>query len=59
MGTDTPVGQRRQQLPIYIEERIKRKILYKKMEEIKHSTVNVNGIKIHIAEKGDGPVVLL
>ncbi|GAY54448.1 hypothetical protein CUMW_156770 [Citrus unshiu] len=28
------------------------------MEEIKHSTVNVNGIKIHIAEKGEGPVVL-
>lgn len=28
------------------------------MDEIKHSTVNVNGIKIHIAEKGEGPVVL-
>ncbi|ESR46694.1 hypothetical protein CICLE_v10003596mg [Citrus x clementina] len=28
------------------------------MDEIKHSTVNVNGIKIHIAEKGEVPVVL-
>lgn len=30
----------------------------KKMEEIKHRMVNVNGIRMHIAEKGEGPVVL-
>lgn len=29
------------------------------MEEIVHRTVEVNGIKMHIAEKGEGPVVLL
>ncbi|KAL2926463.1 Epoxide hydrolase A [Bienertia sinuspersici] len=29
------------------------------MEEIKHRTLQVNDIKIHIAEKGEGPVVLL
>ncbi|XP_027932575.1 uncharacterized protein LOC114188212 [Vigna unguiculata] len=28
------------------------------MEEIAHRTVEVNGIKMHIAEKGEGPVVL-
>ncbi|KAI4332029.1 hypothetical protein L6164_016970 [Bauhinia variegata] len=28
------------------------------MEEIGHRTVEVNGIKMHIAEKGEGPVVL-
>ncbi|TKY61532.1 Bifunctional epoxide hydrolase 2 [Spatholobus suberectus] len=28
------------------------------MEGIKHRTVEVNGIKMHIAEKGEGPVVL-
>jgi len=30
----------------------------KEMEEIAHRTVEVNGIKMHIAEKGEGPVVL-
>jgi len=30
----------------------------REMEEIKHRTVEVNGIKMHIAEKGEGPVVL-
>ncbi|KAF5200745.1 Epoxide hydrolase a [Thalictrum thalictroides] len=29
------------------------------MEEIEHRIVQVNGIKMHIAEKGEGPVVLL
>lgn len=29
------------------------------MEGIEHRSVNVNGINMHIAEKGDGPVVLL
>ncbi|KAF5182228.1 Epoxide hydrolase [Thalictrum thalictroides] len=29
------------------------------MEGIEHRTVEVNGIKMHIAEKGEGPVVLL
>lgn len=29
-----------------------------KMEGIKHKTVELNGIKIHIAEKGEGPIVL-
>ncbi|KAK9139312.1 hypothetical protein Scep_008993 [Stephania cephalantha] len=29
------------------------------MEEIQHRTVDINGIKMHIAEKGQGPVVLL
>ncbi|KAJ1386038.1 Epoxide hydrolase-like [Sesbania bispinosa] len=29
------------------------------MEGIKHRMVEVNGIKMHIAEKGEGPVVLL
>ncbi|XP_057423368.1 uncharacterized protein LOC130717232 [Lotus japonicus] len=28
------------------------------MESIKHRTVQVNGIKMHVAEKGEGPVVL-
>jgi pimeloyl-ACP methyl ester carboxylesterase len=28
------------------------------MESIEHRTVEVNGIKMHIAEKGKGPVVL-
>ncbi|EEF49908.1 epoxide hydrolase A [Ricinus communis] len=28
------------------------------MEGIMHKTVNVNGIKMHIAEKGEGPVIL-
>ncbi|GAY54444.1 hypothetical protein CUMW_156730 [Citrus unshiu] len=28
------------------------------MEEIKHGMVGVNGIRMHIAEKGEGPVVL-
>ncbi|KAI9124809.1 hypothetical protein K1719_004136 [Acacia pycnantha] len=28
------------------------------MEAIKHITVEVNGIKMHVAEKGEGPVVL-
>ncbi|KAF9606060.1 hypothetical protein IFM89_022295 [Coptis chinensis] len=28
------------------------------MEGIKHRTVEVNGIKMHIAEKGEGPIVL-
>nr|5Y5D_B Chain B, Epoxide hydrolase [Vigna radiata] len=28
------------------------------MEEIEHRTVEVNGIKMHVAEKGEGPVVL-
>ena len=28
------------------------------MEGIEHRTVQVNGIKMHIAEKGEGPVVL-
>ncbi|CAJ1960779.1 unnamed protein product [Sphenostylis stenocarpa] len=28
------------------------------MEGIEHRTVEVNGIKMHVAEKGDGPVVL-
>jgi len=28
------------------------------MESIKHSMVEVNGIKMHVAEKGEGPVVL-
>ncbi|KAL7003113.1 Hydrolase [Sarracenia purpurea var. burkii] len=28
------------------------------MEGIEHRTVNVNGIKMHVAEKGQGPVVL-
>ena len=27
--------------------------------EIRHRTVRVNGINMHIAEKGEGPVVLL
>ena len=29
-----------------------------KMEGIQHRTVEVNGIKMHVAEKGEGPVVL-
>ncbi|KAJ8500566.1 hypothetical protein OPV22_011118 [Ensete ventricosum] len=29
------------------------------MEEINHRTVAVNGINMHVAEKGEGPVVLL
>ena len=29
------------------------------MEGIVHQTVEVNGIKMHVAEKGQGPVVLL
>nr|CAD1828493.1 unnamed protein product [Ananas comosus var. bracteatus] len=29
------------------------------METITHRTVEVNGIKMHVAEKGEGPVVLL
>eukprot|EP00262_Sarcandra_glabra_P005897 TRINITY_DN1783_c0_g1_i2.p1 TRINITY_DN1783_c0_g1~~TRINITY_DN1783_c0_g1_i2.p1 ORF type:complete len:317 (+),score=26.03 TRINITY_DN1783_c0_g1_i2:177-1127(+) len=28
------------------------------MEEIEHKTVEVNGINMHVAEKGDGPLVL-
>ncbi|XP_047323799.1 epoxide hydrolase A-like [Impatiens glandulifera] len=28
------------------------------MEGIKHKTINVNGISMHVAEKGEGPVVL-
>lgn len=28
------------------------------METIEHRTIKVNGINIHVAEKGDGPVVL-
>lgn len=28
------------------------------MESIRHSTVSVNGINMHVAEKGEGPVVL-
>ncbi|KAK9288183.1 hypothetical protein L1049_016632 [Liquidambar formosana] len=28
------------------------------MEEIEHRTVNVNGINMHIAEKGQGPIIL-
>ncbi|XP_050224392.1 uncharacterized protein LOC126674065 [Mercurialis annua] len=28
------------------------------MEEILHKTVTINGIKMHIAEKGEGPVIL-
>ncbi|KAJ4722137.1 Epoxide hydrolase-2 [Melia azedarach] len=28
------------------------------MEDIRHRTVNVNGIKMHVAEKGEGPVIL-
>ncbi|KAL3843504.1 hypothetical protein ACJIZ3_000907 [Penstemon smallii] len=28
------------------------------MEGIKHKTVNVNGINMHVAEKGEGPVIL-
>lgn len=29
-----------------------------KMEEIEHRTVKVNGINMHIAEKGEGPLIL-
>ena len=29
------------------------------MEEIKHRHVDTNGIRMHIAEQGEGPVVLL
>jgi len=28
------------------------------MEGVVHRTVEVNGIKMHVAEKGEGPVVL-
>ncbi|CAI9276500.1 unnamed protein product [Lactuca saligna] len=31
----------------------------KKMGEITHHTIKTNGISMHVAEKGDGPVVLL
>ncbi|XP_021742594.1 uncharacterized protein LOC110708705 [Chenopodium quinoa] len=31
----------------------------KTFEEIKHTTVQVNGINMHYAEKGEGPIVLL
>lgn len=29
------------------------------MSELKHRTVEANGIRVHLAERGDGPVVLL
>ena len=34
-------------------------ITLREMESIVHRTVEVNGIKMHVAEKGEGPVVLL
>ena len=38
--------------------RTEKKEIKEKMEEIVHRTVEVNGIKMHVAEKGEGPVVL-
>ncbi|KAG5084311.1 hypothetical protein AAZX31_19G217900 [Glycine max] len=45
-------------LSCYIWVRTQRIVEFNEMEQIKHRTVEVNGIKMHVAEKGEGPVVL-
>ena len=45
-------------LSCYIWVRTQRIVEFNEMEQIKHRIVEVNGIKMHVAEKGEGPVVL-
>ncbi|KAK7337728.1 hypothetical protein VNO77_18314 [Canavalia gladiata] len=42
---------------VYVRLELEKR-LTEKMEGIQHRTVEVNGIKMHVAEKGEGPVVL-
>ena len=46
-------------IPITLKNQRERLIRFNtKMEGVVHRTVEVNGIKMHVAEKGEGPVVL-